>query len=187
MAKVILGMALSLDGYSNDRHGSVEPLYPDFEAMHASAVMQASIRTTGAVVMGRRTFDMSADPDWYVGQYEYQVPLFILTHHPPAQHPKEGGGLTITFVTDGLASAIAQAKAAAGDKDVNIIGGGADTAQQVLRAGLADEIHVDVIPILLGGGLRPLDHLGPEPIKLERLAVADWPGGGTELRFRVVK
>lgn len=187
MAKVILGMALSLDGYSNDRDGSVARLYPDMAALRESQPLQESIRDTGAVVMGRHTFDMADDPDWYAGNYEYQVPIFVVTHTAPAQHPKEAGGLSFTFVTDGIASAITQAKAAAGAKDVTVIGGGASTARQVLQAGLADEVHVDVMPVLLGGGLRPFDNIGPNPIQLERLAVMDLPNGGTHLRFRVVK
>lgn len=187
MSKIILGFATSLDGFSNDRHGSVGPLYPDFAAMHDSPVMLEAIASTGAVVMGRRTFAMSEDPDWYAGNYEYQVPIFVLTHHPPAKHPKESGGLTFTFVTDGVVSALTQARAAAGDRDVSVIGGGADTAQQCLRSGLVDEIAVTIMPLLLGDGLRPLDNLGPDPLQLERLSVMDWPGGGTHLRYRIVK
>jgi len=187
MSKIILGFTLSLDGFSNDRTGSVEPLYPDFAAMQTSAPMLEDIAGTGAVVMGRRTFDMAGDPDYYVGNYEYQVPLFILTHHPPARHPKEGGALSITFVTDGVVSALTQARAAAGDKYVNVIGAAGDVARQCLATGLVDEIHVIVMPVLLGGGQRPFDHLGPDPIALERLAVLDWPSGGTLIRYRVVK
>ncbi len=186
MVKVILGMALSLDGFSNDRDGRVGLLYPDLAGLRETQPLQDSMRNTGAVVMGRYTFAMAADPDSYAGNYEYQVPIFVLTHAAPVRHPKETEQLTFTFVTDGIGSAIAQAKAAAGAKDVSVIGG-AQTAQQVLRAGLADEVEVDIMPILLGGGLRPFDSLGPEPIKLERLAVVPLPDGGTHLRFRVVK
>ena len=190
---IILGLSLSLDGYSNDRHGDVGPLYPDpapckgVAAMQADPVLQESIATTGAVVMGRHTFNMAADPDWYAFNYEYQVPIFVLTHQPPARHPKDGGGLTVTFVTAGVASALTQARAAAGERHVTIIGGGAQTAQQCLRSGLVDEIHVDVMPLLLGGGLRPLDAALAAPVRLERLSVHDFAGGGTHLRFRVLK
>lgn len=185
MSKIVLGFTLSLDGYSSDPTGSVGPLYPDFAALQASAPMLADIANTGAVVMGRRTFDMAPDPDNYAFDYEYQVPLFIVTHQPPARHPKEGGGLTITFVTDGVVSALTQARAAAGDKYVNVIGAGGDLARQCLRTGLVDEIHVIVMPLLLGGGQRPLDQL--DPLALERLAVVDWPSGGTGITYRVVK
>ena len=93
--------------------------------------------------------------------------------------------LTFTFVTDGIESAIRQARAAAGDKDVTAIGA-TSTAQQCLRAGLADELHVDIMPVLLGGGLRPFEDLSAEPIQLERIKVMELPAGRTHLRFRVV-
>ena len=88
---------------------------------------------------------MADDPDSLAENYEYQVPIFVLTHHPPKKKPKETDQLTLTFVTDGLESAVRQVKEAAGDKEVNIIGA-ANTAQQCLKAGLADELHVDIMP-----------------------------------------
>jgi dihydrofolate reductase len=89
-------------------------------------------------------------------------------------------------VTDGIESAIGQAKAAAGDKDVNVIGA-ASTAQQCLEAGLADELHIDIMPVFLGAGLRPFEDIGERQIQLERLKVVELPDGRTHLRFRVVK
>ena len=94
--------------------------------------------------------------------------------------------MTFTFVTDGIESAIEQAKAAAGDKDVTVVGG-ASTAQQCLKAGLVDELHIDVMPVLLGGGLRPFEDIGLEQIQLERMKVMELPAGRTHLSFRVVK
>lgn len=185
MEKVILGMTISLDGFINDREGSVEALYPDLASWRDTEVGKESIQNTGAVVMGRHSFDMAEDPDWYVGNYEYQVPIFVLTHQPPKKKPKETDQLTFTFVTDGLESAVRQAKEAAGDKDVNIIGA-ANTAQQCLKAGLADELHVDIMPVLLCGGLRLFEHIGAEQIQLERIKVMELPGGRTHLRFRFV-
>jgi dihydrofolate reductase len=96
------------------------------------------------------------------------------------------GQLTFTFVTDGLESAIHQAKVAAGSKDVNIIGA-ANTAQQCLNAGLADELHIDIMPVLLCGGLRLFEHIRAEQIQLERIKVMELPAGRTHLRFRLVK
>jgi dihydrofolate reductase len=87
---------------------------------------------------------------------------------------------------DGIESAIAQAKAAAGDKDVTIIGA-ASTAQQCLKAGLADELHIDIMPVLLCGGLRLFEEMDMESIRLERLKVVELPGGRTHLRFRFLK
>jgi dihydrofolate reductase len=182
MGNVIVGMTVSLDGLVNDRDGSVAALYPDMDALHASESLQEAIRTTGAVVMGRRTFAMG-DPDWYAGNYEFQVPIFVVTHTPPARLPRQDERLTFTFVTDGVASAIAQAKAAAGDRNVTVLG--ASVLQQCLREGLADELHVDVRPILLGEGLRLWDHLGPHPPALETLSITPGPLV-TEMRFRVV-
>ncbi len=186
MGKVVLGMAMSLDGFINDRAGSVEALYPDLVALRNTEPLSESIRNTGAVVMGRNSYAMAEDPDWFAGNYEYQVPIFVLTHRPPERYPKETGTLTFTFVTNGIESAIKQAKAAAGEKDVNVIGA-ASTSQQCLKAGLADELHIDIMPVFLGGGLRPFEGIGEGQIQLERLKVIELPKGRTHLRFRVVK
>src|SRR5712691_7172014 len=117
MAKVIVGMTTSLDGFVADQTGSVARLYPDLAALRGTAYMNALIEEAGAVLMGKRTFEMG-DPDWYVGNYEFQVPIFVLTHRPPRVAPKQDEHLTFTFVTDGVESAIAQARAAARDKAV---------------------------------------------------------------------
>ena len=186
MGKVILGMTMSIDGFINDRSGSVDALYPDLAALRDTEPLRESIQNTGAVVMGRNSFAMAEDPDWFAVDYEYQVPIFVLTHQPPKRQPKEVGKLTFTFVTDGIQSAIGQANAAAGDKDVTVIGA-ASTAQQCLAAGLADELHIDIMPVLFGGGLRPFEGIGAEQIQLERLTVVELPAGRTHLRFQVVK
>src|SRR5215218_2808563 len=133
-------MTMSLDGFINDRSGSVEVLYSDLAALPDTEPLRESIRKTGAVVMGRNSFAMAEDPDWYAGNYEYQVPIFVLTHNAPEELPKQTDELTFTFITDGIQSAIRQAKVAAGNKDVTIIGA-ASTARQCLEAGLADELQ----------------------------------------------
>jgi dihydrofolate reductase len=186
MAKVICGMTTSLDGFVNDRDGSVTALYPDLAEMSDTELLRESIESTGAVVMGRRAFDMAEDPDTYAGNYEYQVPIFVLTHAAPQRHPRETGELTFTFVTNGIESAIARARAAAGDKDVTVVGG-PSTIRQCLRAGLVDELHVDVMPVLLGGGLRLFDDSGAAQPQLARIKVVEAPAGRTHLRFRVLK
>lgn len=185
MAKVILGATMSLDGFINDRIGSVAALYPDLEKWRDTQPGRESIQNTGAVVMGRNSFAMAEDPDSIADNYEYQVPIFVLTHEPPKKKPKENDRLTFTFVTDGIERAVAQAKAAAGDKDVNIIGA-TSTAQQVLKAGLADELHIDIMPVLLCGGLRLFEAMGMESIKLEKIKLVELPGGRTHMRFRIV-
>jgi len=186
MGKVVLGWTMSLDGYINDRNGSVDALYPDLTGWRETELGKESIQNTGAVVMGRNSFAMAEDPDSLAENYEYQVPIFVLTHQPPKKHPKETSKLTFTFVTDGIESAIEQAKAAAGDKDVTVIGA-ANTAQQCLNTGLANELHVDIMPVLLGGGLRPFDNVDAQQIKLERIDVMELPAGRTHLEFRIVK
>jgi dihydrofolate reductase len=186
MAKVILGLTMSLDGFINDRSGSVGALYFDLETLVQTEPMRESIHNTGAVVMGWNAFAMAEDPDLYAGNYEYQVPIFVLTHEVPKKQPKETGKLTFTFVTDGIESAIRQAKAAAGDKEIAVIGG-ASTAQQCLNAGLVDELHIDIMPVILSGGLRLFEDTGTDQIQLERLAVMELPAGRTHLRFRLVK
>jgi dihydrofolate reductase len=146
--------------------------------------MNSVIEETGAVLMGKRSFEMG-DPDWYVGNYEFQVPIFVLTHHPPAVAPKQDDRMTFTFVTEGVESAVALARAAAGDKAVTVIGG-ASVIQQLLRAGLVDELHLDVMPVLMGRGQRFFKNDGPLDVQLRKIDVQEI-GARTSLRFEVEK
>jgi dihydrofolate reductase len=184
MARVIAGMTMSLDGFVADSAGSVSRLYPDLAELRGTAYMNAAIEETGAVLMGKRTFEMG-DPDSYVGDYEFQVPIFVLTHHPPAIPPKQDDRLTFTFVSGDIASALEQAKQAAGEKAVTVVGG-ATVVQELLRGGHVDELHVDVMPVLLGSGLRLLENLDSERLRLETLDVRE-VGARTSLRFRVAR
>lgn len=184
MGKVIGGMAISLDGYVNDRSGGVGLLYADFESFAESEYMQDSMKNTGAVVMGRRSYDMGNGD--YTG-YEYQVPIFVVTHKPPKKAAKgQNSRLKFSFVTEGLESALAQAKAVAGDKDVTVVGG-ASTIQQLLKSKLLDELHITIVPILLNEGLRLFDKLGENPPNLERIGLIESPAGRTDIMYRVVK
>ena len=186
MGKVMAGMTMSLDGFINDRNGSAESLSPDFEELLETTSFKEMIADTGAVIMGRHTYEM-ADPFlWINDDYEFQVPLFILTHTPPEKFPKGNDKLTVTFVTDGVESAISQAKKAAGDKMVQIIGG-ADTIQQCLNSGLCDELGIDIMPILLGKGLRLFEHIDTDKIKLERISVEETTPMRTSIMFRVAQ
>jgi dihydrofolate reductase len=183
MGQVNAGMVMSLDGFVKGRDGNTTPLYPAFDDMIASDLMQEIIATTGAVAMGRNSYSMGSD----YSDYEFQVPLFILTHNVPTTVAKGASDkLSFTFVTDGVESLIRQAKAAAGDKDVVIVGG-ANLIQQCLKAGLIDELQIGISPVVLGDGLRLFDHLENENIQLEKVKVVEWPGGIAEIRFRVVK
>jgi dihydrofolate reductase len=179
MAKVVVGMTMSLDGFVTDASGSVARLYPDLAELRHTSYMQTLIAETGAVLMGRRTFEMG-DPDSFVGEYEFQVPIFVLTHHPPPVAPKQDANLTFTFVTDGVESAVAQAKAAARDRSVHVVGG-ASVLRQLLDEGLVDELLVDVMPVLLGDGLR-LFPAGGREVELVKVGVQE-VGPRTSLRF----
>lgn len=181
---------MSLDGFVQDQYGSVARLYPDFVELSSSELMQEQIRSTGAVVMGRRTYKMAENPDTYADSYEYQVPIFVVTKQAPQQLPKQNSRLTFTFVTggvesDGIARAIDLAKAAAGSKDVVVVGGPA-LIQECLRRRLVDELQVDIMPVLLCSGLRLFEHLDEADIKLKKGKVWQTPTR-TSLQFRVVK
>jgi dihydrofolate reductase len=93
MTKIIAGMTMSLDGFVHDARGSTEALFRDLADWRNEERGKASIAATGAVLMGRRAFEMADDPDSYADQYEYQVPIFVLTRHPPARHtPRRARG-----------------------------------------------------------------------------------------------
>ncbi len=144
----------------------------------SAAILQEAMSTYGAGVWGRRTFDIARA--W--GGHPPGRPCFIVTHNIPQEWVYEGS--PFTFVTDGIESAIRQAKRAAGDKNVVVCT--ASILQQCLNAGLMDEIHIDVAPILLESGVRLFDRPGKGPIALERIRAIEAPGV-THLGFRVVK
>jgi dihydrofolate reductase len=133
----------------------------------------------GAVVIGKRMFDVGVGL-W--GDTPFPVPSFVLTHE--AREPLVMKSAVFTFVTDGIDSAVRQAQAVAGDKDVLVMGG-AGIAQECLRAGILDEIQIQLVPVLLGAGTRLFDHLSPNHIELERTRLIESPHV-THLRFRVV-
>jgi dihydrofolate reductase len=127
--------------------------------------------------------DPNADA-WWGDAPPFHHPVFILTHHAREPVRKEGG-TTFTFVTAGIEAALDQARAAAGESDVGI-GGGADVAQQYLRAGLLDELQIHLVPVFLGGGVRLFGDTGATD-RLESLRVVESPTGVTHLRYRVMK
>lgn len=184
MGKVVLGVTISLDGFAEDISGSVGALYPDLELLHTTDVLKESIQTPGAVVMAWKEFAMAENPDWFAGNYEYQLPIFVVTNRIPMEHPKETAELTFTFVTDGFVSAIHKAVLAAGEKVVTIIGS-ADTTRHCLKSRLVDELQVDILPIFLYEGFRPFEDLKAQPINLEKIKLVELPGGRTHIRFSV--
>jgi dihydrofolate reductase len=151
-----------------------------FNISRASAdFLQAEWDKLGAMVAGRRMFDIAHA---WGGNPPGGGPTFIVTHHPPQEWIKPGS--PFTFVTDGVESAVAKAKQAAGDKAVSIAS--ASIMQQCLKAGLLDEILLDLAPVLLGGGVQLFDNLGAMPINLEIMRVVQGLGV-THLKYRVVK
>jgi dihydrofolate reductase len=204
MGKIRTGHSTSLDGFiAGPNDGSENPMgeggerllawysggdteyrLPGTEMVFKVSAQSAELlretrETTGALVTGRRTFDLTGG---WGGKHPLDVPVFVVTHTVPREWNYEGS--PFTFVTDGLESAVEQARAVAGDKDVGVIG--ASLVQQCIRAGLLDEIHIDLVPVLLGDGIRLFDHLGTEPIELESTRVIEG-AGVTHLTFRVVK
>lgn len=195
MSSSVLYMSMSLDGYiagPNDRPGN--PGGDGFMRLHdwygfaaeagptaESAGMGRQFldegRTTGAVLAGRNTVEQA---DHWGGDHHDGVPIFVPSHRPPgpsvAQYP------LVTYVSDGIASAMARAKAAAGDRDVLVHG--AYTAQAALEAGVLDELQIHLIPVLFGGGRRLFDTM-PERNKLEIVRVIDTPEA-THIRYRVI-
>jgi dihydrofolate reductase len=145
----------------------------------SAAMLRETVGTAGAVVTGRRTFDIA---NGWGGRHPWDVPIFVVTHAVPSGW--DDGGSPFTFVTDGVESAVKQARAVAGEKDVAV--GAASLVQQCLRAGLLDAIHLDLVPVLLGGGVRLFDQLGDLPVALETTRVIHAPGV-THMDFRVVK
>jgi len=131
----------------------------------------------GAMLTGRRTFEVA---DGWGGQHPFDVPALVVTHHVPNGWPQPGS--TVQFVTDGIESAVARAKSAAGSKSVGVHG--AETIQQCLDAGLLDEIHVDLAAVLLGAGVRLFDHLADTPVVLGNPTVVTGVGV-THLRYPV--
>jgi dihydrofolate reductase len=214
VSKLILDLTMSLDGFVAGPNRTVEsPLGDGGEHLHEWMIGLASFRerhggsggtrnaddelvseavdATGAVLMGRRMFsggegrwedDPVAD-GWWGDNPPFHVPVFVLTHHPRETVTKEGG-TSFNFVTEGIEVALERARAAAGAQNVHVAGG-ADIAQQYLRAGLLDEIQVHIAPVLLGDGVRLFDSLGDARPRLELTRVLDSPAV-THVSYRVV-
>jgi dihydrofolate reductase len=195
MSKVIFDMSMSLDGFVRATGNTPdEPMGKDGERLHEwamggdtanSDLLGTSVARAGAFVGGRRTYDDSLrwwGADGPTGSA--RVPLFVLTHRAPAAEDVPEGGV-YTFVTDGIESALRQARRAAGDKDIYVMGG-PDVAAQFIRAGLVDQIGIHLVPVLFGGGLRLSEHLGDDHVRLEVDSVVDTPQA-THLLYDIVK
>jgi dihydrofolate reductase len=159
------------------------------EVNASTPVIEEALENVGATVMGRNMFGGGPGPwgeqpweGWWGDDPPFHTPVFVLTHHEREPLEKEGG-TTFAFVTDGIESALEQAKVAAGGKDVSL-GGGADVAQQYLAAGLIDELDLNVVPVLLGGGTRLFDNLMGSDLALEQVRAIEAPGV-THIKYRV--
>lgn len=216
MPKLTLELSMSLDGFiAGPKQTLDEPLGRGGEQLHNwafatrafrethgmsggednldSEIGTEYIRGTGATIMGRRMFSggegpWESDPNadaWWGDEPPFHHPVFVVTHHAREPVAKQGG-TTFTFVTDGIESALEQARAAANGKDV-VIGGGANVSQQYLAAGLLDELQIHLVPVFLGDGVRLFEsRFGLERHALECTRVIESPAV-THLRYRVLK
>ncbi len=193
MPKVFADHSMSLDGFSAGPNvGMANGMGDGGEALHEwmfhdggksghrGEALEDLFGSTGAVVVGRHTFDLGEKP-WGENP-PFHRPVFVVTHRPKAVVTKQGG-TTYTFVTDGLEAAVAQARAAAGDRDVVVLGG-ASIIQQCFRAGLLDELRLHIAHIVLGAGTSLFGGVDPATLALERTRLID-AEGVSHLTFRV--
>lgn len=202
MAKVVLNFSMSLDGYVAGPNVSIrdgmgiggerlhqwmfagsgtkagDGSYSSTEAEDAAEI-DLAFSAVGSVIVGRRTYDVGLR-HW--NDTPYPVPTFVLTHNARSEQPMKSA--SFRFVTEGVESAVQQGRMAAGDKEVIVMG--ASAAQQVLRAGLADVIRIQLVSVLLCGGTRLLDKLGDAQIELARTRVVAASPGVTHLEFNVI-
>jgi dihydrofolate reductase len=213
MSRVRLQISMSLDGFVAGPNQSLDnPLGEGGMRLHewvfgleawrqrhgleggevgpSTAIIDQAIVNIGATVMGRNMFGGKGSWEenpwdgWWGDEPPFHHPVFVLTHH--AREPLEmAGGTTFTFVTDGVESALEQARAAAGAKDVSL-GGGASVVQQFLRAGLIDDLQLQLVPVLLGSGARLFDNLADVALELECTDAMAAPGV-THLSYRIVR
>jgi dihydrofolate reductase len=212
MSRLRFQISMSLDGFIAGPNQSEEnPLGEGGEQLHewvvaleawrkphgrdggevnaSTEVVEQALENVGATVMGRNMFGGEGpwgdDPwdGWWGDDPPFHVPVFVLTHHAREPVSKQGG-TSYTFVTDGIQAALEQARAAAGESDV-MVAGGANVAQQYLKAGLLDELQIHLVPLLLGDGVRLFDDLG-SGLELESTRVIQSPSV-THLRYRVVR
>lgn len=203
MGKVTVNISMSLDGFIAGPNASpTNPLGDGGDRLHQwvykleswrerhgleggessrdAEILEEAFTNVGAAILGRRMFDEGEEP--WGDNPPFHMPVFVVTHEAREKMVKEGG-TTFTFVTDGIESALRQAKAAAGDRDISVAGG-ANIIQQYLKAGLLDEIQIHLVPVLFGGGIRLFDHPGADQIELENARVVE-SSDVTHLKFRV--
>jgi dihydrofolate reductase len=212
MGTFFLDISISLDGYVAGPNATLEePLGRGGEQLHEwviatkawreshgleggeesadSRIVEETVANVGATIMGRRMFsggegpwESDPNPDaWWGDEPPFHNPVFVLTHHARESVPKQGG-TTFHFVTDGIEAALERAREAAGDEKRIQLSGGAQVAQQYMKAGLIDEIHLHVAPVLLGGGERLFEG---QTNQLEHVSTAESPTGVVHVKYRV--
>lgn len=191
MSKVVSEISMSLDGFitgPNVRVGNgmgdggdrLHDWMFDSKTDTDAKIVDEIYASTGAVIMGKRMYDVGFEP--WGDPPPFRMPVFVVTHEARDPLPMKEG-TTYTFVTDGIESALNQARAAAGDRNVGIWGG-ANIIRQYLQAGLLDEMQIHLIPILLGDGIRLFERTNPDGIELRKISSIDTPSA-THLRYRV--
>lgn len=184
MGRVVSDISMSLDGFIAGANDTQEqPLGDGGAVLHdwladGADVLGEAMRSTGAIIMGRRSYDQCAGTWWGDSGPAGDAPCFVLTHSPPDQN---AAPQVFTFVTDGIESAVSQAKSAAGDKVVGLHG--ASSAQQALRAGLLDDLRIHLVPVLLGEGVRLF--AVDDAVSLQQTSVLE-RAGVTHLTYRVI-
>ena len=194
MGKVILNISMSLDGFIAGPKDEANPdrelealdvlhdwMFRNKTGAEAEEWESAYLKHAGAFIMGRRVFDLGVG-SWGANP-TFHAPCFVLSHEAQETILKQGG-TSYFFITDGIASALEKARAAAGGKDI-VLNGGANVAQQFLRAGLLDAINLHIVHVLLGEGIRLFDNIGNQQIQLEKINATEIPGV-THIRFLVV-
>jgi len=178
---------MSLDGFIAGPHDEVETLHSwiwDGRSNEQIKIIDESLKNTGAVVMGRRTFDIVDNPQGWLAPdgTPFKLHVFVLTHD--SQNEVIKGSTPFTFVSKGVKTILKKAQEAAGSKNVSVMG--ANISQQFIKAGLLDEIQIHLVPILLGKGVRLFDELGKERIELQKISTLE-SSGVTHLKYRVIK
>lgn len=198
MGTIGAGFSMSLDGFIADKDNGVERLFAwmfqgdqdvtlfsgdtkfDLKVSAEKAEdFKSSMQETGVIISGRGMFDTA---NAWGGKHPMGVPVVVVTHHIPPEW--DGEDSPFTFITDGIEHAVTKAREIAGDKNIGV--GGAELARQFLKLGLLDEIHIDLVPVLLGEGVRLFEMLGIEPVEMELIHASASPGV-THLSYRVNK
>jgi dihydrofolate reductase len=196
MSKLAAGFSVSLDGFVAEENNDTTHVFAWYfaEPIDMKTVTVDQLELTpeskerqdelaqgiGAIISGRRTFDTAHA---WGGKHPMGVPVVVLTHNTPAEWSGEDS--PFTFVTEGVEQAVEVARQLAGGQAIGVTG--PDVMRQCMKLGLLDEIGIDLVPVLLGKGVRMFEYIGIEPLHLEKISVKNGPGGVTHLNYRIKK